>query len=106
MNINNLTHYFKNPDDKYFIIITCEEDNHGLTYYAEHPEKGMLIAIDWFSFSGELEEIVRHYEGYFYQLFDNKTDEIISYGVVDPLLYEDLEEIDPVLYRDYKVVFA
>lgn len=82
---------FKTPTDKYFMIITCEDDDHNLLYYSEHPENGTLIGVEWFSTLKELERIITLHEGMLYQLFNNENKDLISYGVVDAGLPEDLE---------------
>ena len=88
---NNFVEYGITPSDMYYIIITCEADDQSLMYYAEYPEKGTLIAIQWFSNKKELIDMVAPYEGMFYQLFDNRIQKRISYGIVDPMIGDDFE---------------
>jgi len=93
MTINNIIKRGKRNEDKYCMVITCE-DNENLMFYVDNPEKGILIGIEWFSLPKELIDIIALHEGMFYQLFNNATEELISYGIVDYDLPEDLEDYD------------
>lgn len=77
---------------RYKIIITteCEKKlkNHNLseyiTYFSNHPENGKYLDTIYFYTPSQYYDIVKLYEGNFYQLFDLGTGERIGYGLFDP----------------------
>lgn len=76
----------------YKIIITEENNkrkhagyNYGyLAYFSDYPEDGTYIDTIYFSFPYQFDNIIKLYEGEFYQLFDNVTGKRIGYGNFDP----------------------
>lgn len=64
---------------KYTAIITSEPDGKGMDYISDHPWEGNLEATKEFDTVEDLCE----YEGFFYQLFDNRSGRRIGYGMID-----------------------
>lgn len=78
---------------KYLLIVTEEDERYergevGLIYFADHPEEGKFNSIIEGDNVNELFE-VNDIDGLFYQLYDGKNFEKISYGSVD---YDRIEE--------------
>lgn len=83
----------RKTNDKYKVIITgdrCDYDN--LSELAEYPERGTRIGTFYFSNKMELDLILAAFEGLFYQFFRIGVPERIGGGVVDDLIFENMEE--------------
>ena len=75
---------------QYKIIITsdrCDYDN--LSELADDPSLGKRVGTFYFNYPGELELILKAFEGLFYQLFKINETERMGSGVVDDLVFED-----------------
>lgn len=82
-------------EGKLFAMIVTAEDElypHQLTYYSEHPDKGILEDIVYGDNYDEL-TCNGEYEGLFYILYDLRTGRKVSAGIIDPDgLQEEIEE--------------
>ena len=75
---------------QYKIIITsdrCDYDN--LSELADDPSLGKRVGTFYFNYPGELELILKAFEGLFYQLFKINETERMGSGVMDDLVFED-----------------
>ena len=75
---------------QYKIIITndrCDYDN--LSELADDPSLGKRVGTFYFNYPGELELILKAFEGLFYQLFKINETERMGGGVMDDLVFED-----------------
>lgn len=75
---------------QYKIIITsdrCDYDN--LSELADDPSLGKRVGTFYFNYPGELELILKAFEGLFYQLFKISEMERMGSGVMDDLVFED-----------------
>lgn len=78
--------------DNYKIVITsdrCSYDD--LTELANHPERGKRVGTFYFRNPDELDLIVKAFEGLFYITFEADFQMRMGSGVVDSLIYEDLD---------------
>lgn len=81
---------------KYCCIITSEKDK-CLDFYAENPWEGKLEAVVYFDTVAEWELHLGQYEGLFYQLYENQSEERFSYGIIDSCYpTEDIKERDAI----------
>ena len=55
-----------------------------LTYFTDFPEEGTYLDTIYFYKPSQFENIMKLYEGMFYELFDLETGERIGYGSLDP----------------------
>lgn len=71
---------------KYKIVIT--EENHkksdSLDVFSDFPEEGRYIDTIYFYTPDQYLNVLKLYEGLFYQIFDLKSGERIGYGMLDP----------------------
>ena len=80
----------KRKNSQYKIIITsdrCDYDN--LSELADDPSLGKRVGTFYFNYPGELELILKAFEGLFYQLFKINETERMGSGVMDDLVFED-----------------
>ena len=71
---------------KYKIIITQEnyKKSDSLAYFSDYPEEGKYVDTIYFYNPDQYLDILKLYEGLFYQLFDLESGEIIGPGMLDP----------------------
>ena len=84
-------------DKKYTMIVTEENNNHNLSFYANNPWEGNLIDI---TYGNNIDELMQSSdgldnEGLFYMLYENKTGKRIGSGVVEySVIQEEIEEYE------------
>ena len=77
--------------DNYKIVITSDRWSYDdLTELANYPERGKRVGTFYFRNPDELDLIVKAFEGLFYITFEADLQMRIGSGVVDSLIYEDL----------------
>lgn len=71
---------------KYKIVITEENHNKSdsLDVFSDFPEEGRYIDTIYFYYPDQYLDILKLYEGLFYQIFDLKSGKRIGYGMLDP----------------------
>lgn len=80
----------KRKISQYKIIITSDRcDYDDLSELMNYPELGKRVGTFYFNYPGELELILKAFEGLFYQLFKINETERMGSGVMDDLVFED-----------------
>ena len=79
----------KRRHSEYKIVITSDRcDYDDLSELMNHPELGKRVGTFYFNYPGELELILKAFEGLFYQLFKISETYCMGGGVVDDLVFE------------------
>ena len=84
-------------DKKYTMIVTEENNNHNLSFYANNPWEGNLSDI---TYGNNIDELMQSSdgldnEGLFYMLYENKTGKRIGSEVVEySVIQEEIEEYE------------